>query len=231
MTADTLDPGAERHDLDRGAGEAARLRAELVEALRAEGKISSAAVASAVGAVPRERFLPPGTPLSVAYGVDSPVVTKGNERGEPVSSVSAAYIQARMLEQALLRPGMTVLEIGSGGLNAAMIAEVVGEQGRVVSVDIDSEVAERARGLLEETTQDPQLEQPRPATRYPPPTSPLTTPVATTPRIRPAIVGPSSRRSLDPAVVTDSESSGPIVQEGQAANNLGTSRSCRLEHC
>ncbi|NED52258.1 methyltransferase domain-containing protein, partial [Micromonospora aurantiaca] len=64
------------------------------------------------------------------------------------SSVSATYIQARMIEMAALAPGMTVLEIGSGGYNAALVAEVVGPAGHVVSVDIDPEITEQARDLL-----------------------------------------------------------------------------------
>lgn len=42
---------------------------------------------------------------------------------------------------------MTVLEIGSGGCNAALLAEMAGPAGRVVSMDIDPEVTDRARGL------------------------------------------------------------------------------------
>ncbi|MFC7741095.1 methyltransferase domain-containing protein [Nocardiopsis composta] len=53
-----------------------------------------------------------------------------------------------MLAQARIEPGMRVLEIGSGGYNAALIAELVGPSGRVVSLDIDPEVTERARKLL-----------------------------------------------------------------------------------
>ncbi|WP_328468795.1 methyltransferase, FxLD system [Actinoplanes sp. NBC_00393] len=127
------------------------LRVALVAQLRAEGKITSAAVEAAFRKVPRERFLPEDTALEIAYGYDSSVVTKRDERGAALSSVSAAYIQARMLEQAELQPGMRVLEVGSGGLNAALIAEIVGEQGRVVTVDIDPEVTDRAAKLLDET--------------------------------------------------------------------------------
>jgi protein-L-isoaspartate(D-aspartate) O-methyltransferase len=124
------------------------MRDALVERLRADGKISSSAVEAAFRAVARERFLPAGTPLEIAYGVDNSVVTKRDEHGV---SVSAAYIQARMLEQAELRPGMSVLEIGSGGLNAALIAEIVGPDGDVISVDIDPDVTDRAARLLDET--------------------------------------------------------------------------------
>jgi protein-L-isoaspartate(D-aspartate) O-methyltransferase len=133
------------------ADRAAELRAALVETLRADGKITSPAVEASFRAVARERFLSADVALDVAYGVDSSVVTKRDEHGAALSSVSAAYIQGRMLEQAELQPGMTVLEVGSGGLNAAYIAEIVGEEGHVVSVDIDPEVTDRAARLLDDT--------------------------------------------------------------------------------
>jgi len=121
-----------------------------VEQLRAHGKITSRAVEAAFRTVARERFLPADVPLEVAYGVDNSVVTKRDQYGVAVSSVFAAYIQARMLEQADVRPGHRVLEIDSGGLNAALIAEIVGPEGRVVSMDIDPEVIHRAAALLAE---------------------------------------------------------------------------------
>jgi protein-L-isoaspartate(D-aspartate) O-methyltransferase len=139
----------EPHDAP-GVDRAAVLRAALVEKLLADKKITSPVVEAAFRAVARERFLPDGVALDIAYGVDSSVVTKRDEHGVALSSVSAAYIQARMLEQAELRAGMTVLEVGSGGLNAAYIAEIVGEKGHVVSVDIDPEVTDRAARLLDE---------------------------------------------------------------------------------
>jgi protein-L-isoaspartate(D-aspartate) O-methyltransferase len=111
------------------------LRANLVQALRADGKIRSPAVEAGFRTVRREAYLPADTPLDVAHAVDHSVVTKRDEHSVAVSSVSAAYIQARMLEQAELRPGMTVLEVGSGGLNAVLIAEIAGTDGHVVSVD------------------------------------------------------------------------------------------------
>ena len=48
----------------------------------------------------------------------------------PTSSVSAPGMQAVMLEQAQVRPGMRVLEIGSGGYNAALLAELAGPAGQ-----------------------------------------------------------------------------------------------------
>lgn len=157
------EPTTEPFDAAPGSGTAAgvdkgvrtepagELRSALVERLRADAKITSPVVEAAFRAVARELFLPADTPLEVAYGVDNSVVTKRDEHGVAVSSVSAAYIQARMLEQAELRPGMSVLEVGSGGLNAALIAEIVGPDGHVVSVDIDAEVTDRAARLLNDT--------------------------------------------------------------------------------
>jgi protein-L-isoaspartate(D-aspartate) O-methyltransferase len=130
---------------------AAQARSRLVEELRTSGIITGDAVAQALATVPREAFMPPGTPLMDAYGVDSAVITKTDEHGRSISSVSAAYIQAAMLEQANLATGMQVLEIGSGGLNAAYIAEIVGPAGRVVTVDIDPDVTQRAVDSLKGT--------------------------------------------------------------------------------
>lgn len=127
------------------------LRARLVDkiiAQRAElnNAVLSSEVEAALRAVPRHLFAP-GVPLEQAYANDT-VVTKRDEHGVSLSSVSAPWLQAMMLEQAQIRPGMRVLEIGSGGYNAALIAELVGVGGEVITVDIDPEVADRARGCL-----------------------------------------------------------------------------------
>lgn len=130
---------------------AAEMRHALVAELRAQAKITSEAVEEAFRRVPRQLFMPTDTDLTVAYGYDESVVTKRDARGRALSSVSAAYIQAVMLERAELRPGHRVLEVGSGGLNAAYIAEIVGPEGRVVSIDIDPEVIDRAATALDAT--------------------------------------------------------------------------------
>ncbi|ONI89988.1 hypothetical protein ALI22I_13800 [Saccharothrix sp. ALI-22-I] len=75
---------------------------------------------------------------------------RGDQTRPRRSGVSAPAIQAAMLEQADLRSRMRVLEIGSGGYNAALLAEIVGPAGHVVSIDIDFDVVERARRLLAE---------------------------------------------------------------------------------
>lgn len=129
--------------------EATRLRNKVVDELRADGTISSPEIEAAMRKVPRHEFTP-GTPLHKAYETYAAVVTKTDEHGVQLSSVSAPQIQAMMLEQAMVKPGMRVLEIGSGGLNAAYLAELVGPEGEVVTADIDPAVTERASQLLEE---------------------------------------------------------------------------------
>ena len=120
------------------------LREAMVGELRESGSICSDRVADAFRTVARHLFVP-GVSLEEAYANDA-VRTKWDENGITISSViSAPWLQAVMLEQAQLRTGMRVLEIGSGGYNAALIANLVGEGGQVTTVDIDPEVTDRAR--------------------------------------------------------------------------------------
>jgi protein-L-isoaspartate(D-aspartate) O-methyltransferase len=128
--------------------EAARLRNTVVDTLRSEGWIASLEVEAVMRAVPRHEFAPEAS-LEKAYEPYAAVITKTDEHGVQLSSVSAPQIQALMLEQARVRPGMRVLEVGSGGLNAAYLAELVGGDGEVTTVDIDPVVTERARRLLD----------------------------------------------------------------------------------
>ncbi len=131
-------------DSDAGA-----LREAMIGELREMGAIRSDRVAEVFRAVPRHLFAP-GAPLEAVYAATTSVVTKRDDYGVAISSVSAPELQAFMLEQAEIRPGMAVLEIGSGGYNAALLAELVGSEGTVTTVDIDPEVTGRASDLLGE---------------------------------------------------------------------------------
>ncbi|MFD5319404.1 methyltransferase, FxLD system [Streptomyces sp. NPDC127098] len=126
---------------------AAQLRDRAVDQLRASGDIVSKPVEAVMRQVPRHAFVPEAS-LEAAYDAFTAVVTKRNEDGAAISSVSAPQVQAMMLEQADIQPGMRVLEIGSGGLNAAYLAELVGPGGEVTTVDIDPDIVARAEGLL-----------------------------------------------------------------------------------
>ncbi|WP_420804487.1 hypothetical protein [Actinomadura atramentaria] len=97
-----------------------RWRNRAVDQLIDNGTIVSDAVAEAMRAVPRHRFIPEVAPQE-AYEPFEAVVTKRDEEGNALSSVSDMHVQAFMLEEAGIELGMNVLEIGSGGYNAALI--------------------------------------------------------------------------------------------------------------
>ncbi|GHA18611.1 methyltransferase, FxLD system [Streptomyces echinoruber] len=126
------------------------LRDAMVRRLIELGAARSPRVVAAFRAVPRH-LATPGVDVAKAYDAEYVAVTKTDASGVDVSSVSAARIQAMQIEQADIRPGMNVLEIGSGGVNAAYLAEMAGEQGQVVTVDIDPDVTRRARDFLKAT--------------------------------------------------------------------------------
>ncbi|MBX7268886.1 methyltransferase, FxLD system [Micromonospora sp. Llam7] len=119
-------------------------RARLADQLLADRRITSPAVEAAFRRVPRHLFATDGVSINAAYA-DDVVITRRGPDGRATSSISAPWLQAYMLEQARLRPGARVLEVGSGGYNAALIADVVGPEGKVVTLDIDTDIIDRAR--------------------------------------------------------------------------------------
>lgn len=125
------------------------LRADMVRALRDEDGVRTEPVAAAFAAVPRHRFAPDASP-EVAYSLHRAVPVKKDEHGMDLSVMSAAHLQAVMLEQAEIESGMKVLEVGSGGVNAAYLQELVGSEGEVTTVDIDRDVINRARQCLDD---------------------------------------------------------------------------------
>ncbi|NEA87202.1 methyltransferase, FxLD system [Streptomyces sp. SID7958] len=125
-------------------------RARMVQRLIETGDAHSPRVVAAFRKVPRHLAVP-GAEMAASYDPENPLITKTDATGQHVSSVSAPRVQAMQIEQADIQPGMNVLEIGSGGVNAAYLAELVGESGRVVTMDIDPEVTQRARDFLKTT--------------------------------------------------------------------------------
>jgi protein-L-isoaspartate(D-aspartate) O-methyltransferase len=138
-----------------------------VDQLKAAGAIGSAAVERAFRAVERHRLLEtfyqrdadgwktlehdPGHPrrdhLALIYA-DTALATRRID-GLPASSTSQASLVARMLELLDLSQGMKILEVGAGtGYNAALLAEIVGGQRLVVTVDVLEDVVDQTRRLL-----------------------------------------------------------------------------------
>jgi protein-L-isoaspartate(D-aspartate) O-methyltransferase len=122
-------------------------RAALVERLRRNGAVTSPDVERAFARVPRHSFLPT-TRGDIAYE-DRAVLVKHDADGRPISSASQPSMMAQMLEQLRAELGGHILEVGTGtGYNAALLAEIVGPSGSVVSVEIESDLAERAGQIL-----------------------------------------------------------------------------------
>ena len=115
-------------------------RKTLVDRLQGWGYVTSPGVRSALLTVPRERFVPEDVRRSAYDDVPLPIGF-----GQTISAPSMIAI---MLEEAGLKDGERVLEIGTGsGYNAALLAAIVGPD-RVVSVERLPELADLGRANL-----------------------------------------------------------------------------------
>jgi protein-L-isoaspartate(D-aspartate) O-methyltransferase len=128
-----------------------KLRGQLVAELERRKLIQTERVREAFLAIPRELFVAEFAAREGLRAVyrDEAILTKRGEHGVPLSSSSQPAIMALMLEQLELEEGMRVLEVGAGtGYNAALLSLLVGTRGRVVTVDIDAQIAAEARRAL-----------------------------------------------------------------------------------
>ncbi len=127
-----------------GAGrveDAVAERKAMVESQLLGRDIRDAAVLAAMGKVPRHRFVPDEF-RSDAYD-DHPVPIGHGQ------TISQPYVVAFMTQAISPRPGMKVLEVGTGsGYQAAILAEVVGPTGRVFTIEIVEELARHAASTL-----------------------------------------------------------------------------------
>ncbi len=115
-------------------------RRRLAERLKYELGLSER-VYRAILKVPRHLFVPHSyreeayidTPLPIGYG----------------QTISAPHMVAIMCELLDLKEGEKVLEIGTGcGYHAAVVAEIVGRKGKVITIERIPELAEMARNNL-----------------------------------------------------------------------------------
>jgi protein-L-isoaspartate(D-aspartate) O-methyltransferase len=147
------------------------LRQFYAEEIRAVANIQSEAIVAAFAKVPRENFLGPG-PWQIA-NPDSWQAMSGAKGGGSYRTTADADPQhlyhnvliaidasrhlnngqpsglAMWIDALELRPGERVLHVGCGvGYYTAIIAEVVGASGHVIGVEVDEELAERAKKNL-----------------------------------------------------------------------------------
>lgn len=111
----------------------------LLKSLKAQGFPKK--VLDAFSAVKREEFMPVELERD-AYRDTAMPIGSGQ-------TISQPYTIAVMLSELDLKPGQKVLEAGSGsGYAAALISEIVGEQGKVIGLEIIKELAKRSKDNL-----------------------------------------------------------------------------------
>jgi len=116
------------------------LRRGMVSNHIADRGISDRMVLRAMGSVERHLFVPEEL-RKWSYGDHPLAIGEGQ-------TISQPYIVALMTEQLNLKPGMKVLEIGTGsGYQAAILAEM---QCEVYTVEIIEPLSQRARKVLED---------------------------------------------------------------------------------
>lgn len=103
-------------------------RKDLVSTLSDMGYIKTDQVKYAMIKVPREEFMTPET-KHYAY-LDRPIPLQEGQ------TISAPHMVAIICEKLALEKGMKVLEIGTGfGYNAAVVAEIIGDEGHVYTIE------------------------------------------------------------------------------------------------
>jgi protein-L-isoaspartate(D-aspartate) O-methyltransferase len=138
----------------------AGVRAAFAERLGGEGGIASPRVVAAFAAVPREEFLGPGPWLLLAddSGYRSTPDADPRRLYEDVAAAidparvlnnGAPGFLARLFDLLAIREGERVAHVGCAvGYYSAILAEIVGPRGRVIAVELDPELCERARRNL-----------------------------------------------------------------------------------
>ncbi|MEM7152484.1 MAG: radical SAM protein [Myxococcota bacterium] len=102
------------------------------------------AILDAIVKVPRERFVP----VEALDDSTRDIAIRLDDTG--ASTVSAMHAYALAYAQLDLQPGDGVLDLGSGtGYGAALLRELVGDEGTIISIEIDPELVERTRPEME----------------------------------------------------------------------------------
>ena len=139
-------------------------RRRYADALREKCGLESAALVRALATVPREQYLGPGPWDLLAAPAGLPLAYRATPDADPVhlyqdvlvSIDSARHIHngqpsflAFLIDALAPAPGEHVVHVGCGtGYYTAVLAEMVGPEGRVTAVDVDPALAARARENL-----------------------------------------------------------------------------------
>ncbi len=139
------------------------LRREYAEKLRDESGVASDALIRAFAQVPREAYLGPPpwrcyAPMLMSELTSDPAdlyrnvlvaidASRAINNGEPALHVC-------LISELNPQPGEQVVHIGTGtGYYTAILAELVGPEGRVTGIEVDAALAERSRANLAELAQ------------------------------------------------------------------------------
>jgi len=143
--------------------ELSQCRRFFADEIAAVGAIATPRLVDAIAEVPRERFLEPG-PWLVRGEADVLTGARRTPDADPrhvYHNYSIAIDPARQLfngtpgflasliDKLALTPGARVLHVGAGlGYYSALIGHTVGASGHVMAIEVDRELADRARGNL-----------------------------------------------------------------------------------
>ena len=93
-----------------------------------ESGYADARVADAMRKIDRANFIPPELAPHAYHDTPLPIA-----HGQTISAPGVVALMSKLLD---VRAGMTVLEVGTGsGYQAAILAELVGKKGRVITIE------------------------------------------------------------------------------------------------
>jgi len=119
-------------------------RQKMVDGQVRTSDVTDSRILDAMLEVPREAFAP-GPQHALAY-MDEPLPVTMPGAGGPVRTLLAPRTLAKMLQLAEVEPECAVLDVGCAtGYSTVLLSKLAG---KVVALEVDSGLAERARGIL-----------------------------------------------------------------------------------